>query len=68
MASLIGTTFGQNSRRKLMKQIQRDEKFAPRVADLAPEFTLKSLEGETETSLAELRKQKPVVLIFGSYT
>jgi hypothetical protein len=39
-----------------------------RVAERAPAFVLKSLDGTTETDLASLREKKPVVLIFGSYT
>lgn len=38
------------------------------VGQTAPEFRLKSLDGESETSLSELRKNKPVILMFGSYT
>jgi hypothetical protein len=38
------------------------------VGDLAPTFTLKSLDGETKTDLATYRDQKPVILYFGSYT
>ena len=38
------------------------------AAELAPEFKLSSLDGKTETQLADLRKEKPVVLFFGSYT
>ena len=38
------------------------------VAEMAPEFVLKSLDGESETDLHELRTEKPVVLYFGSYT
>ncbi len=39
-----------------------------KVGAMAPEFKLKSLDGETETELATLRSAKPVVLFFGSYT
>lgn len=38
------------------------------VGDVAPTFTLKSLDGESETNLAIYRDQKPVILFFGSYT
>ena len=41
---------------------------APRVGDMAPVFTLKSLDGESETDLESFRGDKPVVLFFGSYT
>lgn len=38
------------------------------TAEMAPDFVLKSLDGESETDLHELRTEKPVVLYFGSYT
>ncbi|MFQ5627578.1 MAG: hypothetical protein ACE5I1_02360, partial [bacterium] len=41
---------------------------APKVGDVAPVFTLKSLDGASETSLESFRDEKPVVLFFGSYT
>ena len=34
----------------------------------APNFALKSLDGESETDLATFRGQRPVILFFGSYT
>jgi hypothetical protein len=44
------------------------EDAAPKVGDIAPLFTLKSLDGTSEWSLEEFRDSKPVVLFFGSYT
>lgn len=41
---------------------------APRVGQLAPDFRLKSLDGQSETRLSQFRGKKPVVLFFGSYT
>ena len=38
------------------------------VGDLAPDFTLISRDGTKKITLADSRGQKPVVLIFGSYT
>jgi hypothetical protein len=49
------------------KQRQRQDT-APKVGDLAPDFSLKSLDGESTTELSAFRNNKPVVLIFGSYT
>ena len=37
------------------------------VGDPAPDFTLKSQHGE-EVTLSSFRGQRPVVLVFGSYT
>ncbi len=38
------------------------------VGDLAPDFTLPSLDKKSTVTLASLRGSKPVVLVFGSYT
>lgn len=38
------------------------------VGEHAPGFTLKSPDGKSETNLEALRKDKPVILLFGSYT
>ncbi len=45
----------------------RDDK-APKLGEVAPAFSLKSLDGKSEISLASFKAKKPVVLIFGSYT
>ncbi len=34
----------------------------------APDFTLKTVDGATQITLSSFRGQKPVVLVFGSYT
>ena len=39
-----------------------------RPGDLAPDFTLSNLSKTKKVKLADFRNQKPVVLIFGSYT
>ena len=44
------------------------EDTAPKVGDVAPLFTLKSLDGAEEFSLEACRDSRPVVLLFGSYT
>ena len=41
---------------------------APKVGEVAPNFKLKMLNGETEVELAGFAGKTPVVLIFGSYT
>jgi hypothetical protein len=40
----------------------------PKLGDPAPEFTLKTHDGKQKISLFQYRYQKPVVLIFGSFT
>ncbi len=41
---------------------------APKVGDIAPDFELCDVNGERPVRLSSFRGQKPVVLIFGSYT
>ena len=40
----------------------------PHVGDLAPDFTLRTQDGLSTVTLSALRGEKPVVLIFGSFT
>ena len=47
--------------------MMRDDN-APKVGDAAPVFTIKSLDGKSETDLASFKGKKPVLLFFGSYT
>ena len=46
----------------------RESRPSLKVGDIAPTFKLKSLDGKSETDLADFKHKKPVVLIFGSYT
>ena len=39
-----------------------------RIGDAAPDFTLPVLHGDRLVTLSEEYRQKPVVLVFGSYT
>ncbi|MBZ5540632.1 MAG: hypothetical protein LAN61_08955 [Acidobacteriia bacterium] len=39
-----------------------------RVGDVAPDFSLESADHRSHFQLSSLRGQKPVVLVFGSYT
>jgi peroxiredoxin len=41
---------------------------APKVGDLAPDFKLADIHGENPVHLSDFRGQKPVALIFGSFT
>ena len=41
---------------------------APRVGDIAPDFELRNVNGEYPVRLSDFRGDKPVALIFGSYT
>ena len=39
-----------------------------KVGDMAPDFTLPTLDRKANVHLAEFRGSRPVVLVFGSYT
>jgi len=39
-----------------------------RVGDAAPDFFLESTDHKSHFQLSSLREQKPIVLVFGSYT
>ena len=39
-----------------------------RVGDMAPDFELPTVDRKSQVSLASFRGQRPVVLVFGSYT
>jgi len=41
---------------------------APREGDLAPDFELFDLNGENPIRLSDFRGERPVALVFGSYT
>jgi hypothetical protein len=41
---------------------------ALRVGDQAPDFKLKTKDGQREAQLSSFKGQKPVVLVFGSFT
>jgi peroxiredoxin len=47
---------------------QKYEKHAPKVGDLAPDFELYDTRNEGSVRLSDFRGEKPVALIFGSYT
>jgi len=41
---------------------------APRLGDTAPDFELRDVNGEDPIRLSSFQGDKPVVLIFGSFT
>ena len=61
---LVLTPVGASSQRE---RFNRDDG-APKKGDVAPTFTLKTLDGEKEVDIAKLIGRKPIILIFGSYT
>ncbi len=47
---------------------KRYDALAPKGEDVAPDFELRDVNGENPVRLSDFRGQKPVALIFGSYT
>lgn len=47
---------------------KRYDALAPKAGDIAPDFKLYDANGENSVCLSDFRSQKPVALIFGSYT
>ncbi len=54
--------------RKIMKDHKNKKDAAPAVGTRAPNFKLKTMGGDKEIELASFKGNKPVVLVFGSYT
>ena len=55
--------------RRRMMPIQKElDLHAPRAGDLAPDFTLTESSGTGTITLSNFRGQKPVALVFGSFT
>ena len=47
---------------------KRYDKVAPKVGDIAPDFELRDVAGQNPVRLSEFRGERPVGLIFGSFT
>ncbi len=47
---------------------KRYDALAPKAGDVATDFELRDVNGENPVRLSGFQGQKPVVLIFGSYT
>jgi hypothetical protein len=41
---------------------------APKAGDPAPDFELRDIQGQNPLRLSDFREEKPVALIFGSFT
>lgn len=55
-------------RSKLMKRQLKLNHAAPKVGDIAPDFTLSDISGMESITLSDFRGKKPVALVFGSFT
>ncbi len=47
---------------------KRYDAHAPKVGDMAPDFELHDVNGQNPVRLSDFRGQKPVALVFGSFT
>ncbi len=47
---------------------KRFDALAPKPGDIAPDFELRDVNGENPVRLSDFRGNKPVALIFGSFT
>jgi hypothetical protein len=67
---MMAFTAGMQPERRavMLKFIAERETLAPAVGTEAPDFKLPRLSGGGPVQLSSLRGQKPVALIFGSYT
>ena len=50
------------------KRQKKLNNLAPKVGDLAPDFTLSDISGSESITLSDFRGKKPVALVFGSFT
>ena len=57
----------KNQRKSRARQRELDAG-APKAGDLAPDFELQEVQGECSVRLSDFQGQKPVALIFGSFT
>jgi len=57
-----------NYRSRLMPIQKELDKHAPKAGDMAPDFTLYDSRGSESITLSDFRGEKPVALVFGSFT
>lgn len=55
-------------RNRVMAAQKKMDANAPRAGDMAPVFTLYDIEGKDSVTLSDFRGEKPVALVFGSFT
>ncbi len=54
--------------RQAMEAVAARDEMGPRVGDVPPDFNLKRMGSEERVRLSGFKDQRPVALIFGSYT
>ncbi len=60
--------FNGSHRKRLMPAQKKLDAKAPKAGDLAPDFTLYDIDGKDAVTLSDFRGEKPVALVFGSFT
>ena len=60
--------FNIGFRKRLMPVQKALNTNAPKIGDMAPDFTLYDVEGQNPFTLSDFRGKKPVALVFGSFT
>ena len=65
---MSGIPSSRKWRKKAKEWQERFDALAPKSGDVAPDFELRDTRGENPVRLSDLRGQKPVALIFGSFT
>lgn len=60
--------FNGSYRTRLMAAQKKLDANAPREGDMAPDFTLRDIEGKDSVRLSDFRGKRPVALVFGSFT
>ncbi|MBC8281610.1 MAG: hypothetical protein H8E48_12550 [Chloroflexi bacterium] len=67
MLEAFGDDLTPDLREAMEAVVARDE-MGPHVGDVPPDFNLKRMGSEERVQLSSFKGQKPVALIFGSYT
>jgi hypothetical protein len=55
-------------RKQAMARLRELDALAPKVRDMAPDFELRDINGGNPVRLSDFCGQKPVAMVFGSYT
>ena len=56
------------NRDEALDWLKENDPRAPKVGDLAPDFELSDTNGENPVRLSQICTEKPVALVFGSFT
>jgi hypothetical protein len=67
MLEAVGAGLTDVARQAMKAVVQRDE-MGPNAGDVPPDFNLKLMGSGDRVRLSSFKGQKPVALIFGSYT